>query len=158
MPCVQPPRSKSLATRLSITRIVATDRKLSELEELHKILQEKSYPYGAPPPPKSYLFGGLGWVFGFGCAVGGPFLGIGAGYALSAPGAVGGLVLPRPIAVFGGGFGAGAVCGIGFSAGLVTGIGNGYVPIGFWVPFQFAPRFLRLEKLLDQLLQKFQSR
>jgi hypothetical protein len=143
---------KSKLGRFQVVCVAELNRKTLELRELHESLAEKSYPYGAPPPPKNYAFAGLGWVFGCGCTVGGPFFGVGSGYALKAVGANGWIGLPRLVAVFGGGLGAGAVCGIGFSAGLVAGVGNGYVPIGLWIPFQFAPRFLRLERIFDRWL------
>lgn len=150
--------NKRRRQRRQLARAVAYDGRAFELRELHETLQEKSYPYGAPPPPKSYVFAGVGWVFGCGCTIGGPFFGVGSGYALKAVGASGWFALPRPVAVFGSGIGAGAVCGIGFSAGLVAGLGNGYVPIGLWVPFQFAPRFLRLELVFDRWLRGMRYR
>jgi hypothetical protein len=42
-------------------------------------------PYGKPQRPKSDVFCGIGWGYGFGCAIG-PFFGTGAGISLFPPG------------------------------------------------------------------------
>ena len=127
---------------------------------LYRDLQRKSYPYGPPPPPRSYVFAGSGWAFGLGCSFGGPFFGVGAGYSLLGGGGGGGggnaliSLLPHPVVVFGAGGGVGAVCGVGFGSGMVAGVGTGFVPIGFWAAFQFAPRFLGLEIAVEDWLEE----
>mmetsp|Transcript_8198 Transcript_8198/g.24676 ORF Transcript_8198/g.24676 Transcript_8198/m.24676 type:complete len:183 (-) Transcript_8198:197-745(-) len=96
------------------------------------------YPYGLPHPPKLFAFGGTGWGYGLGCTVG-PFFGIGVGYG--APGGV----------LFGAGTGAGAVCGVGFGSGLILGAGTAYVPIGFNFSWFYAPKYIRLERFLENV-------
>lgn len=92
--------------------------------------------YSLPPPPQSWLFGGLGYGYGLGCAVG-PCFGVGVGIS--------------PLGVQ---FGAGATlpgifCGVGLAAGAIVGEGKAYVPIGLNSSFFYAPRFMWFEHVAD---------
>lgn len=96
----------------------------------------ESYPYSLPSPPKSWLFGGLGYGYGIGCSVG-PVFGLGVGMS---PGGVQFGAGALPVGVF---------CGVGLAAGAIVGQGSAYVPYGFTSGFFLAPRFVMLEGMAE---------
>jgi hypothetical protein len=97
---------------------------------------EELYPYSLPSPPKSWLFGGLGYGYGIGCSAG-PVFGLGVG--ISPAGVQFGSGI-SPLGVF---------CGVGLAAGAIVGQGSAYVPFGWTSGFFLAPRFVMLEGMAD---------
>ncbi|KAJ1482736.1 hypothetical protein T484DRAFT_1951591, partial [Baffinella frigidus] len=97
-------------------------------------------PYGRHSRPSSDVFGGVGWSYGYGCALG-PFFGTGVGVSFfpTAP-------------IFGAGAGCGFVCGVGASAGATLGIGKAFIALGFNEPLTQTPRFYELESAIEKFM------
>lgn len=105
----------------------------------------ESYPYSLPSPPKSWLFGGLGYGYGIGCSVG-PVFGLGVGMS------------PAGVQFGAGALPVGVFCGVGLAAGAIAGQGSAYVPYGFTSGFFLAPRFVMLEGMADIYRERLTKR
>lgn len=103
------------------------------------------YPYSLPSPPKSWLFGGLGYGYGVGCSVG-PVFGLGVG------------VSPAGVQFGSGVLPFGVFCGVGLAAGGIVGQGSAYVPYGITSGFFLAPRFVMLEGMAEIYRERMAKR